>query len=99
MVGFAAPVEKVFEIIGDLRRKDNLHPEDDRALALTMDLIAKEELHKVNFTDSKQLQGVHLTTEMTDWLRSNLRTTLPSGPLRNSTDKALRISAQALGSG
>ena len=58
MVGLAAPVEKVFEIISDLRRKVT-HQEDDKALAWTMDLIAKEELYKVNFSDSKHSSGMH----------------------------------------
>ena len=81
MVGLAAPVEKVFEIIGELRRKVT-HQEDDKALAWTMDLIAKEELYKVNFTDSKHSSGMHLTAEMTDWLRSNLQASLPGGLLK-----------------
>jgi hypothetical protein len=98
MVGLAAPVEKVFEIISELRRKA-IHPEDDKALAWTMDLIAKEELYKVNFTDSKQGSGMQLTAEMTDWLRSNLQATLPGGLLKGSasdgeTGKA-RTSASA----
>jgi len=80
MVGLAAPVEKVFEIITDLREKV-AHAEDDKALAWTMDLIAKEELYKVSFTDSKSSSGMHLTAEMTDWLRSNLQASLPGGLL------------------
>ena len=80
MVGLAAPVEKVFEIITELRRKA-IHQEDDKALAWIMDLIAKEELYKVNFTDSKHSSGMHLTAEMTDWLRSNLQASLPGGLL------------------
>jgi len=86
MVGLAAPVEKVFEIIGDLRAKV-VHPEDDKALAWTMDLIAKEELYKVSFTDSKSSSGMHLTAEMTDWLRSNLQASLPGGLLIRPNDK------------
>ena len=53
------------------------HQEDDKALAWTMDLIAKEELYKTTFTDSKSSSGMHLTAEMTDWLRSNLQASLP----------------------
>ena len=87
MVGLSAPVEKVFEIIGDLRAKAQ-HPEDDKALAWTLDLIAKEELYKVSFTDSKSSSGMHLTAEMTDWLRSNLQASLPGGLLVRPTDKA-----------
>ena len=83
MVGLAAPVEKVFEIISDLRRKVT-HQEDDKALAWTMDLIAKEELYKVNFSDSKHSSGMHLTAEMTDWLRSNLQASLPGGLMRST---------------
>jgi hypothetical protein len=81
MVGLAAPVEKVFEIITELRRKV-AHPEDDKALAWTMDLIAKEELYKVSINDSKH-SSMHLTAEMTDWLRSNLQSSLPSGLLKS----------------
>lgn len=81
MVGLAAPVEKVFEIITELRQKI-IHTEDDKALAWTMDLIAKEELYKVSFTDSKSSSGMHLTAEMTDWLRSNLQASLPGGLLK-----------------
>lgn len=80
MVGLAAPVERVFEIIGELR-KNTPHPEDDKALAWIMDLIAKEELYKVSFSDSKSSSGMHLTAEMTDWLRSNLQASLPGGLL------------------
>lgn len=46
-----------------------------------MDLIAKEELYKVNFTDSKNSNGMQLTAEMTDWLRSNLQASLPGALL------------------
>lgn len=84
MVGLAAPVEKVFEIISELRRKVT-HQEDDKALAWTMDLIAKEELYKVNFSDSKHSSGMHLTAEMTDWLRSNLQASLPGGLIGRNT--------------
>ena len=81
MVGLAAPVEKVFEIIGDLRARESTHPEDDKALAWIMDLIAKEELYKANFNDSKHSSGMHLTSEMTDWLRSNLTGGVSAGGL------------------
>jgi len=95
-VGLAAPVEKVFEIIGELREK-LIHPEDDKALAWTMDLIAKEELYKVSFTDSKSSSGMHLTAEMTDWLRSNLQASLPGGllnkPAANVAENSTKGSA------
>ena len=81
MVGLAAPVEKVFEIIGELREKV-AHDADEKALAWTMDVIAKEELYKASFTDSRSSSGMHLTAEMTDWLRSNLQASLPGGILK-----------------
>lgn len=73
MAGLSAPVDKVFDIILDLRKKVT-QPDDDKALQWTMDLIAKEELYKVNL-DSRSNQGGmgHLTSEMTDWLRTNLQ--------------------------
>jgi len=96
MVGLAAPVEKVFEIITELRRKV-VHVEDDKALAWTMDLIAKEELYKVNFTDSKNSSGMHLTAEMTDWLRSNLQARVPGGNKASSADGSAAGGADAKG--
>ena len=73
MVGLGAPVEKVFEIIAELRVK-MAQPEDLKALAWTMDLIAKEELYQVDFDSRSSHMGIgHLTAEMTDWLRANLQ--------------------------
>lgn len=74
-VGLAAPVDKVFEIITGLKAKMP-QPEDQKALSWTMDLIAKEELYKVNLDSRSSHMGMgHLTAEMTDWLRANLQVT------------------------
>ena len=78
MVGLSTPVERVFELIKELQAKGNLLPEDNKSLVWTMDLIAKEELYKV---DEASSSGVtQLSAEMTDWLRSNLQVPLHGRP-------------------
>ena len=71
MLGLTAPVTRVIELISELRQKVQ-REEDDRQLAWTAEIIAKEELYKANVHTNS---AGRLTVEMVDWMRSNLQVT------------------------
>lgn len=70
MCGIGAPVDRVFEMIEELKLKVK-EEDDEKTLAWTMELIAKEQLYTGSFVSQ---QNNHLmSADMTDWVRSNLQ--------------------------
>ena len=72
MCGIGAPVDRVFEMIEELKLKVK-EEDDEKTLAWTMELIAKEQLYTGSFVS--QSNNHLMSAEMTDWVRSNLTVT------------------------
>ena len=62
----------MLQLIREFKEKPTTSEEDVSNLAWTMELIAREQLYTVSF-DGKNASHSHMTTEMTDWMRSNLQ--------------------------
>ena len=80
----------MLQLIREFKEKPTTSEEDVSNLAWTMELIAREQLYTVHFGE-KSGASSHMTTEMTDWMRSNLQVSIggahPDRRTRESTIK------------
>ena len=66
---------RVLQLIREFKENPTTSEEDVSNLAWTMELIAREQLYTVHFGE-KSGASSHMTTEMTDWMRSNLQVSI-----------------------
>lgn len=80
----------MLQLIREFKERPTTSEEDASNLAWTMELIAREQLYTVHFGE-KSGASSHMTTEMTDWMRSNLQVSIggahPDRRTRESTIK------------